>query len=243
MAESRGPIDKNYSFNMAAAESARRPFKITLSPGTANDFYETLRRVSASEGFEVHIESMKMDFDFAAVSLWRDDMAIFGANYRRPLEFELSIFIDRSKGGSVSIADGMHAKLEQELVRVPGAMVKRQAVVKGGEPVVPRAALRRLGYGYHQDSFEEATEWDRRPGTEEWSDTALWIAEGVRQFTTPTQRQQLIEYFDRLLVTEPTNEKLEALWESMNTDWYVKGPHGARTFFMLIRNRLDYPTN
>lgn len=44
-------------------------------------------------------------------------------------------------------------------------------------------------------------------------------------------------------MTEPSNEKLESLWESMNTDWYVKGPHGARTFFMLIRSRLDNPPN
>ena len=97
--------------------------------------------------------------------------------------------------------------------------------------------------GWGTDTIKIPLKRRRPPGTEEWNDLALWIAEGVRQFTAPTQRQQLIEYFDQILVTEPLNEKLEALWESMNTDWYVKGPHGARMFFMLIRNRLEYPPN
>jgi len=242
MAEDAAGANAKYTFDMAAAESARRPLKVTLPPGAASSFYEAVRRLAAAEGCEAHVELMKMDFDFATVSVWRSDLAIFGANYRRPLEFELSIFIDRSKGGNTSRAEGLLAKLGQELVRVPGAMVEPQAGVEADEPVVPHEALRELGRGYLQDSFEEATKWDRPPGTEQWNDFALWISEGVR-YLTPTQRRQLIEYFDQLLMAEPSNEKLEALWESMKTDWYVKGPHGARAVFMLIRNRLEHSPN
>lgn len=67
------------------------------------------------------IAYLKPEKDIVYIDLWRSATAVAGENVFEPSDFDLSFYVDPSKGGTRDAALNLDNRLGQELRQFPGA--------------------------------------------------------------------------------------------------------------------------
>ncbi|MEI9900803.1 MAG: hypothetical protein WDN31_12515 [Hyphomicrobium sp.] len=112
--------DNAYTFDFGAGRSPICAIKVTLKPDGRDRLFSVVREFAQLNKFAVRIARLKPDVDVFYIDLWKLDMAVAGENVLEPSVFELSFYIDPSKGGTRDVAVSLAKQLRQALGLMPG---------------------------------------------------------------------------------------------------------------------------
>jgi hypothetical protein len=84
----------------------------------------------------------------------------------------------------------------------------------------------RLARAFHQDSLENS------PSLDAWIDGAL-------AHLTFDQKPVVKQFIDRLFAEGRSEIELQDMWNSLDSDYYIAGSHGMRSFLTAIRGRIE----
>lgn len=113
--------DSTYTFDFGKGRSAVCAIKATVPVDQWDHLFADIRKFAENNQFDMRIARLKPERDIVYVDLWRQDTAIAGENVFRPSDFELSFYIDPSKGGTRDAAVSLAKQLQQAVGQIPGA--------------------------------------------------------------------------------------------------------------------------
>lgn len=113
--------DNSYNFDFGKGRLPVCAIKVTIQPDQWGLFFTDIEKFAEINGFGVRVARLKPEKDIVYIDLWRPDTAIAGENVFEPSNFELSFYVDPSKGGTREAAVILANRLRNEVARIPGA--------------------------------------------------------------------------------------------------------------------------